>query len=201
MNDARKFRAFLAVPSDAVWVESARGLVARLRESSPETSWTRPTSWHLTLKFLGDISREQARTFAEAVGPEATGTAPGEIQSGQAIIFPPRGPARVLGAGFAASEALEGIAHLALEAEQVARRLGLLEERREFHAHVTLARLRRPWPREAVESFRREVEGWRFPPWLVRSCVLFESRLNPNGAIHTPIEEWSFRGAPWEVRD
>ncbi len=196
MNDAGRIRAFLAVPSDAMWVESARRLVARLRESSPEASWTRPTSWHLTLKFLGDISREQAREFAKAVGPEATATAPSEIQSDQAIIFPPRGPARVLGVGFAASEAVEGIAHLALEAEQAARRLDLSQESRKFRAHVTLARLRRSWPGESVESFRREVEEWSFPPWPVRSCALYESRLDRDGAVHTPIQEWSFGGSP-----
>lgn len=193
--DEGKIRAFLAVPSDAGWVESARGLASRLRETLPEASWTRPASWHLTLKFLGDISRDQAREFAEAVGPEATATAPGEILCDRAVVFPPRGPARVLSVGFAASETLEGIARLAREAEQAARRLGLSQEKRQFHAHVTLARLRRPWPREAVESFRREVEGWRFPVWLVRSCVLYESRLDPDGAIHTPIQEWSFSGS------
>jgi 2'-5' RNA ligase len=65
---------------------------------------------------------------------------------------------------------------------------------------VTFARLREPWPRPAVDDYAREVEAWRFPTWNARSCVLFESRLDPRGAVHTPISEWTFQGGPRGVR-
>ncbi len=48
MSEERKIRAFLAIPTDGLWVESARDLVARLKESLPRASWTNPESWHLT---------------------------------------------------------------------------------------------------------------------------------------------------------
>ena len=67
-------------------------------------------------------------------------------------------------------------------------------------AHVTFARIRESWPPEAVEQYRREVTAWTFPPWLARSCVLFESRLGPEGAVHTPLYEWTFQGGPRGVR-
>ena len=88
-------RAFLAVPSDAMWVESARGLVARLRDRFPRASWTKPESWHLTLKFLGEIDEGTAERFAEEIGAAALETVTGEIQAGQAAIFPERGRPRV----------------------------------------------------------------------------------------------------------
>jgi 2'-5' RNA ligase len=48
-------RVFLAVPSDPLWVDSARGLVETLRKDLPRASWTRAESWHVTLLFLGDV--------------------------------------------------------------------------------------------------------------------------------------------------
>jgi 2'-5' RNA ligase len=200
VSDREEIRAFLAIPSDSLWVESARGLVARLAESSHRASWTRPASWHLTLKFFERISRDEARALAAAIAPIAIETVPGEIVAAGASVFPPTGPARVLAVGFAPSPALEGIARLASQVEAAARRLGLPEEKRGFHPHVTLARLRHPWPPEAVEAYRREAGAWSFPGWQARSCVLYESRLLRDGAVHTPLEEWSFAGGPRGVR-
>jgi 2'-5' RNA ligase len=191
-----EIRAFLAIPTDGLWVESARGLVARLQESSPRASWTKPSSWHLTLKFFEKISAETARAFAAAISPVAAGVVPGEILADGAAVFPPRGPARVLAVGFAPSAAAEEVSRLAREAEEIARRLGLEAERRPFHPHVTLARLRSPWPPAKLEAFRQEVQSWPFPPWHARSCVFYESRLQRDGAVHTPREEWSFAGGP-----
>jgi len=200
MTESGPARAFVAVSSEPMWVESARSLVARLRESLPEASWTRPESWHLTLKFLGDVPREALARFVSALEPLAAETVPGEIRTEGAAVFPPRGPARVLCVGFAPSETLEGISHLAAGAEREARKIGAEETRHPFHPHVTFGRIRRPWPPEAVEAFRREVEGWAFPIWQARSCVVFESLLTREGAVHTPLQEWSFVGGPRGVR-
>ena len=193
-------RAFLAIPSDGLWVESARGLLARLEPSLPRASWTKPSSWHLTLKFFERIPPEPVTAFRAAIGRVAAELVPGEMRSGGPVIFPARGPARVLGVGFTPSSALDEVSRLAREAEAQASALGLPEEKRVFHPHVTLARLRTPWPDEAVATFRREVEAWSFPAWQARACVLYESRLLAEGAVHTPIEEWSFTGGPRGVR-
>jgi 2'-5' RNA ligase len=200
MSEEGKIRAFLAIPTDGLWVESARDLVARLKESLPRASWTRPESWHLTLKFFERISPEDVRSLAAAVGPLAAAAVPGEMKAAGAIVFPPKGPARVLGVGFGPTPAVEEVSRLARDAEAHARRLRLPEERRPFHPHVTLVRLRYPWPPDAVETFRREVAAWSFPVWQARSCVFYESRLLREGAVHTPLEEWSFTGGPRGVR-
>src|SRR5262245_27168628 len=138
MADERFLRAFLAVPGDGLWTESARSLVSRLQESSPKASWTEPSSWHLTLKFFERIPGEKAREFSREIAPVAASVVPGEVATGNAAVFPPRGPARVLAVGFASSPALEEISRLAREAEALAGRLGLETEKRAFHPHVTL---------------------------------------------------------------
>jgi RNA 2',3'-cyclic 3'-phosphodiesterase len=84
-------------------------------------------------------------------------------------------------------------------AGEAARRIGLPPEHRSFHPHLTLARVRDPWPRSAVDLFWAEVEGCSLPPWRFSSCVLFSSRLDPAGAVHTPIRTWELTAAGQEV--
>jgi 2'-5' RNA ligase len=193
-------RVFLALPRDRMWIESARGFLTSARQSLPAASWTREESWHVTLKFLGEIDRGQAHEFAAAIGPKALDVLAGELPPGGPLVFPPRGPARVLSIGFGASPVLESVVALAREAERIARQVGAEAETRELTPHVTLARIKRPWPTGKVEAWRSAAAAWEFPPWQTRSAVLYESRLGRDGAIHTPLDEWSFAGGPRGVR-
>ena len=95
-------RAFLAVPPDPGWAESVRELVSRLRPSLPSASWTRPASWHLTLKFLGEVPRERLdaliAAFALACLGARAGRAGGQRTPGPAPARPgPRPGGRILG--------------------------------------------------------------------------------------------------------
>ena len=83
-------RVFLAVPPDPDWIERAHALVERLRRDSPPASWTRPESWHLTLKFLGEVSEETAATFGRAIDPALAAASPGSLASGGALLLPGR---------------------------------------------------------------------------------------------------------------
>jgi 2'-5' RNA ligase len=65
---------------------------------------------------------------------------------------------------------------------------------------VTLARIRDPWPQAAVEEFCEAARAWDFPAWRVRSLVLYRSRLDPAGAVHTPLREWAAGTGVLEAR-
>jgi 2'-5' RNA ligase len=200
VTSGRRVRAFLAVPPDPGWVESVTALVSQLRPSLPEASWTRPGSWHLTLKFLGEVPEETLEVFLSAFAPLAAERAPGELSAGGPVVLPPRGAARVLGIGFAESDGLEEIRRLAADAERIARHAGAEREDRPFRPHVTLARVRRPWPRAAVADYTAAVGSWSFPVWPAGGCTLYSSRLAPEGAVHTPIARWGFERASREAR-
>jgi 2'-5' RNA ligase len=191
LKEAGPFRAFLAIPSAAEWIASVRELVSGIRSRSPEASWTRPESWHLTLVFLGDVTPSQAQRLSADCAEIAGRTESGDLLAGEAAIFPPRGSARVLGIGFSPGPGLSAIEGLARGASSAARRVGVEISRRPFHAHVTLARLRHCWPDRDVEDFRDAVAAWSFPALPARELVLFESRLDPSGAVHTPRGRWA----------
>lgn len=193
-------RAFLAVPADPGWVESVRMLVGRIRPRLPRASWARPEAWHLTLKFLGEVTREAGARFAAAIAPRVADVRDAAIAADGPMVLPPRGPARVLGIGFAPGASLDALAGLSAAAEAAARELGNAPDDRAFRPHVTLARIRDPWPPAAVEEFRREVAATRLPPWPVRSVVLYESRLDPAGAVYTALAEWPTAATAVAVR-
>jgi len=167
----------------------------------PDASWTRPDRWHITLHFLGEISRRQAETFAAEIAPVVEAAPGGDLETSGAVVFPARGAARLLAAGFADGDAAASLASIAADAGRLgARTLGRRSAGQDrFHPHVTLARLRRPWPRQAVERFKNELSGWRPPAWRVASCVLFQSRLDPDGAVHTPIRTFNLAASAVEA--
>jgi len=190
-------RAFFAVPADPCWVESARDLLRALRAELPEASWTRPESWHLTLHFLGEISASEGDRFSRDIARLAGQAPEGELRASGAVVFPKRGPARVLGVGFDPSPFTESLGRLAGAAARLAPATrDSKSEARSFHPHVTFARIRRSWPPQAVERYRSAMEQWQAPTWRARSCVLYRSRLDPAGAVHTPIQTWALGPAP-----
>ena len=190
-------RAFLAVPADPAWAEAGRTLVDKLRATSPRASWTRPESWHLTLRFLGEISEADAAAFADALdGSRVGAVAAAELRSAGPVAFPSRGRPRVLGIGLSTPVSLEALWRAATEA---ARKIGQRPEHRSFRPHLTLARIRDPWSRPAVDAFWTQVENWALPPWPFSSCVLFSSRLHPAGAVHTPVRTWELAAAGQEI--
>jgi len=184
-------RTFLAVPGDPDWAASVRRLRDDLKVRLPAASWTRPDSWHLTLRFLGEISEEAADRFAERIAPAASSVPAAALVASGPVVFPLRGRPRTLGVGFdepAVEAALGGVARAA---ERAAREIGCEPQTRPFRAHVTLARLREPWPPSAIEDAVRAVSDWAFPSFAVRGVVLNSSRLDPAGAVHTPLREWA----------
>jgi len=200
MPDGGAIRAFLAVPPDPIWSAAAAGILSELRRGTatrsaplPAASWTRPEAWHLTLKFLGNTPPTTLQELGRAVAAAAEAVAPGDLVSAGPAVFPPGGPPRVLGIGFAPSPGLGSLSAIAAAAEEAARRLGLPREDRAYHPHVTLARTKTRWPREAVARYREVVSSAapRLPPWPIRSCVLYASRLVSGGAVHTALAQWA----------
>jgi RNA 2',3'-cyclic 3'-phosphodiesterase len=196
-------RAFLAVPADPGWAAAAAPLASRLRAELPRASWTRADAWHLTLKFLGEVSEEDASRFGDAVASACAAGRAGALPAGGALVLPPRGRPRVLSVGFAPSDAGAALEELARRAEDAGARIGVASEGRPFRPHVTLARIREPWPHGAVDTFRKELDAAGLPAFRCAECVLYSSRLNPAGAVHTPIRTFPLGtplGAGVEVR-
>jgi 2'-5' RNA ligase len=148
--------------------------VESVRAALPPARWVPAERLHLTLDFLGEVEEERLPSIERALAPVFAAAPPLRMRLGAPGTFPPRRPARVAWVAVEADgdlAALERRARAALDAV-----LPAALEDRPYHAHVTLARPRRPWAARAIDAFRNAlaaVEG----EWVARRAVLMESHL------------------------
>ena len=62
-------------------------------------------------------------------------------------------------------------------------------DRAGFRPHLTLMRLRDAWPPASIETFEKSLRDYRSAPFPVDTVTIFSSRLDPTGAIHTPVRQ------------
>jgi len=168
------FAVELPVAARAAAAECLRALAAR--PGGDRVRWVRPENLHVTLRFLGPITRERLPVLASRVGESVARTQPFTI----ALGAPGWLGSRVVTLEVAPAEPLERLA-AAVERGVVA--AGCEPEARPFRAHLTLGRLRRG-RRPAVTAAVTAV-GDVFP---VNEVVLSESRLHPTGARYSALE-------------
>jgi len=148
--------------------------LSMLRGGLEGARWVEEENYHITLRFIGDVDGDTATRYSEALGQiEAEGfslTLDGVGSFG-------RGKPRAVWAGVAPSAPLGALrrAH-----EKAALTAGLEPEPRNFHAHVTLARMRNCSASEIAQYL--EYNGaFLIPAFAVTRFVLFSARESRGG--------------------
>ena len=162
---------------------SRRGLERDL----PPARWTRPKGQHATVQFLGEASAEQAKDLAADLGPALASLPAARLHIRGGGFFPNRRRPRVAWVGGehrGCREVAEGV-------HRVTGAHGFPSDGRLWSFHLTQARLRRPWPADAVERFSAWADALVFDPVIFTEVVLFASELRPSGAVYTALERFS----------
>jgi 2'-5' RNA ligase len=144
----------------------------------------RPEGQHLTLKFLGEVARERLGGLVRDLAPELQLLPRVEVQLAGAGFFPSATRPRVAWIGGRA----DGATAVAELIEATAERHGFARERRRWALHLTQARLRRPWPSDAVERYLEWGSRLDLEAFTATEVVLFSSDLQPTGAVYTALE-------------
>ncbi len=181
-------RLFVAVDFDEQVRRAAARVTRTLRDrlERAETygvSWVAPENFHLTLRFLGEVSDETARLVAAAIEP-AFSIPPFEIELGGVGVFPPAGSVRVVWLGVPTGGA--DLAQLHAEVERRLAPLQFAAEDRPYRAHLTVGRFRAPAP----ARIRDAITGSAAAPigrCTIRHVTLYRSQLSPKGAIYTSL--------------
>ncbi|WER49524.1 RNA 2',3'-cyclic phosphodiesterase [Cupriavidus sp. WKF15] len=168
-------------------VETPPPVAAHLVGLVPAASGIRPTpvaQVHLTLRFLGECEAGQTERITAALG--TVHAADFSMRVAGAGRF--RGQqGSVLWAGLAPCPALDALYAAMTDALQTA---GIAPERRQFRAHLTLARCRPTVPDAMLRDWVAAHRELAVPSWQARRFVLFESRLDRHGATHAAIGAW-----------
>lgn len=181
-------RLFLATsfPSEVLRELNAR--VTAVRPRLPAASWVREETQHLTFAFLGD----QPETLIERIAPPLT-TALGGVPRFEARLhgcgfFPNPRHARV---GWAGLEPEQQFVSVARAVREVVTKSGVALDGGDFKPHLTLARVRDPWPPASIELFSKTLRDYTSASFVVAAVTLYSSQLNPKGAIHTPLRTFA----------
>jgi RNA 2',3'-cyclic 3'-phosphodiesterase len=177
-------RLFIAIdiPDD---LRQALAQVQReLRPMTANTRWVAAESIHITLKFLGEVPDKQFDDIHGAL----TGLTwkPFQITVRGVGFFPGNRSPRVFWAGMEAPT-MQGLTeHLDTRME----RLGFEKEKRKFRPHITLARARDTRMDSALVTAASQFEEHEFGSFTVDRVFLFQSTLDPGGAIYEKLKEY-----------
>jgi 2'-5' RNA ligase len=180
---------------EAIRVQAAR-LQGRFASLGDKIRWVNPGNLHLTLRFLGEISRSQVQTVCLAVRCAAASVDAFPVHFSETGWFPsPRRP-RAFWVGVADAPELVGL-HEAVERELFS--AGFPKEVRPFSPHLTLGRVRadRSSARLGEVMAGAEFDAGAFP---VSEVTVMRSDLKTSGAVYTPIARLKLRSTG-AVRD
>lgn len=181
-------RLFIATSFPADVLRELNERVTKLRPRLPSASWVRPESQHVTFAFLG----EQQETLVSKIAPELTDALravqkfDGTLRG--ARFFPNPRYARVGWVGLQPEAKFNEVARVV---HGVVTKNGIRLDSAEFKPHLTLMRIRDPWPPASIELFTKTLREYQSETFAVEKLTLYSSQLHPNGAIHTPLHEFA----------
>lgn len=187
-KNLEKFRAFLAIEIP----EGIRGwingeIILPLSKLPVKVKWVEPKNIHLTIRFLGDITAEQADKI-KSLSRNLSGLGNISLKLSELGTFGGRYP-RVVWIG------LEGdtdkLSELRERVEGVCRVARIPRDDKRFSPHVTIGRVKSPanTAKLIAEMKRLKVKPLSF---VASEMILFKSTLTPEGPIYEKVERFKF---------
>jgi len=179
-------RTFIAVELSADVCRRAADLVARLAQTDVKAKWVDSDNMHLTLKFLGDVPKDQIRTLCSKVADAVIGIPAFSIDCRGAGAFPRISRPRTIWLGV--GQGTEDLVRLQAAIDKAVAKIGFPRDGRKYKPHLTLGRVRGGGPGisalgELVEQNSDFVAG----ECSIGQVILFASELTPQGPIYTVL--------------
>ena len=190
MGVIRTFIAFETTPGQKLVLAEA---AASLKEASADVRWESPDKYHCTLKFLGETEERNLPAIRSIIKDVCADCTPLHIEFDRLGCFPTLREPRVIWAGCTEqSPSLNVIKNrmdLALE------RFGFEIDRRPFHPHVTLGRVK---SERRVEHLISKLETVTFESFslAVGELLLIKSVLHREGSVYTVLDSFHLGGNP-----
>lgn len=176
-------RLFIATSFPPEVIRDLNDRVTLLKPRLPAASWVRPEAQHLTFAFLGEHPDTLIEKLDAPLKAALSAIAPFQANLHGCGFFPNPRHARV---GWVGLEPQEKFADVARVVRDVVTKHGVQLDGGEFKPHLTLLRVRDPWPPASIELFCRSLKDYRSATFTVDKVTLYSSQLSPKGAIHTP---------------
>lgn len=190
-------RSFVAIDLPDSCKGALEGVGRQLRRRVPPGSvrWSKVAGIHLTLKFLGDVAEGDVSPIKDVLAQVGQQHAPFSLTIGGVGCFPNVNKPRVVWVGVQEESGV--LAALQQDVVKSLVPLGFEPEKRAFHPHLTLGRVKRGL-RAADQRRLGEVIATAGVGELSRVQVssyrLMRSDLRPSGAVYTPLAVLNLAG-------
>lgn len=184
-------RTFIAIDLDESLKRALEMFAGELKNLTRSIRWVGSTGMHLTLKFLGEISEADAARVSTAL--EGTAARHGVftlVLEGTGTFPPGRRALRVLWAG---AIPVPPLLSLQEDIEREMASLGFEREKRPFHPHLTLGRVKSASGLDALVQEIGQQQNRKFGEMSVQKFIFFQSTLKPSGAEYTVLKEFLLR--------
>ena len=167
----------------------------KLKNSQDKISWVKPHNIHITLKFLGNVPKDDISSIEKAISETARGCHPFDIIIKGTGVFPQvqlfheragreRSP-RVVWVGIIDGQ--DGLRKLYMDLETRLSLIGYPKEERSFTPHLTLGRVKyiKDIDRfiQSLHKYGENILG----KMVVGSISLIKSTLTPKGSIYESL--------------
>jgi len=178
-------RAFIAIAVPESLLKSCQDIVAQLRGLNLQGRFAKTQSIHLTLQFLGNIEEDQVVGIAQVLEQAGREVAPFDLEVGRLGVFPQLANPRVVWLGV---EPVDGLLKLQSKIQRGLEPLGFPREKRDFHPHLTLFRLKSRKNLSPLTEYLK-AEGPHQKACMIQAeqIHLYQSILKPQGAEYLKL--------------
>ena len=179
-------RTFIAVEvSDGVRGNAAE-LIEQLRQADAKVRWVTTDNMHVTLKFLGDQPDKRLGEICSAVQAAAQRVPAFHAQLQGAGAFPDAQRPRTVWLGV--GQGLDEFRKLFNEVDHELGQIGIAKERRQYHPHLTIGRVRHGGPgQQQLATLIQDHEHFDAGGTIVSEVIVFGSVLEREGPIYTVL--------------
>jgi 2'-5' RNA ligase len=192
-DDESGMRLFFAVMIPESLRERVAQVQSSLRDQLPGKgiSWVKPENFHYTVRFLGEQPEEKRAAIRGAAVEATAGQFAFTLQVGGLGVFPNLRRPGVLWIGTESGE--EPFIALYRRLEDALRERSFPSDSKDFHAHLTLARIKAPVL--TLKSVIEATDAHRLGPFEVNHLSLVLSELHSSGSRYQELARFGLGDA------
>jgi len=185
-------RLFVAINLPAAERRRIHRATARLRDGDVPVRWVGFEQYHLTMRFLGEVGRDELEVVENAVRMTAEMNAAFDARLAGCGAFPTIRSPSVIWLGVDPSPHLRSLKQ---DLERALSDSGLERDTRAFHPHLTLGRVSESGRAGAFRGFGDAAAAVDYEgTFRVRSLDLMRSTLGPEGSRYSVVSSSKLAG-------
>ena len=178
-------RSFLAIDLPEATRQALGTVQKHLKQSATGVRWVKPSSIHLTLKFLGNIHPAQVEDIARAVAQEIRDHPPITLRAAGLGAFPSLRKPRVIWIGMEGE--VQRLNRIQARIENALEPFGFVREKRGFRPHLTIGRVKDRRRLQALVDAMATLNMEPFNSFDADEIILYKSDHRATGEIYTKL--------------